>query len=98
MDHAVWQEEILAALAAHYEEGREAAGWLRAHRTRIGFRRARRSVGAVWTPLRNISLNSHFYGPATPRDDPYLLAILVHEAVHLRQGFLTALSITAARA
>lgn len=66
---------------------------MRAHRTRILFGRARRSVAALWTLLRNIRLNSRHYSYENTLQNPYLLSILVHEVCHLQQGFFTALSV-----
>ena len=93
MQHAAWQAEILQELSTLSEEGRQAAEWLRAGKTQIGFARAGRSVAAFWTPLRNIRLNSRLYSRSSTHGDAYLLSILIHEAVHLRQGLIGALSI-----
>lgn len=93
MEHAVWTENLLGAVAQVGEEGRAACDFLRAHGTKIGFRRARRNVGAFWTPFGNIRLNSEYYTYETPLDNLRIKTLIIHEARHLQQGILTALSV-----
>ncbi len=93
MQLADWTNALLENLAAAGEDGQQAAAYLRARGTKIGFRRVRRSVGAFWTMWGNIYLNSRRYEQTTPLSDPYLLSLLVHEVRHLQQGPLTALSV-----
>lgn len=88
-----WTNALLEMLSAAGEDGRQAALYLRARGTRIGFWRVRRSVGAFWTVFGRIYLNSQYYTQATSLTNPYLLSLLVHEACHLRQGALIALSV-----
>lgn len=88
-----WTNALLETLSAAGEEGRQAALYLRARGVRIGFWRARRSVGAFWTVFGRIYLNSQHYTQSTSLDNPYLLSLLVHEACHLRQGLFVALSV-----
>ncbi|MEZ0396776.1 MAG: hypothetical protein ABWK53_10165 [Anaerolineales bacterium] len=76
------------------ETGQTTAAFLRARRTRLGFRKLGPATGAIWTLCGNIYLNSRLYPPdQTPATHPWLLSLIVHEAVHLRQGWLTALSV-----
>lgn len=93
MPSADWTNALLEILSSTGEGGRQAALYLRTRRTRIGFRRARRSVGAFWTIFGHIYLNSRHYTQSTSLTDPYLLSLLVHETRHLQQGLLTALSV-----
>lgn len=87
-------EEIFFHLAKCGETGRQTADFLRARRTRLGFRKLGPATGAVWTLGGNIFLNARLYPPAqTPPDHPWVLSLIVHEAIHLRQGWLTALSV-----
>ncbi len=87
-------EAFLLHLESVNKTGRTTADFLRARRTRLGFRTLGPATGAIWTPGGNIYFNSRLYPPdQTPADHPWLLSLIVHEAVHLRQGWLTALSI-----
>lgn len=93
MEHQFWMESLLEAVASLGEEGRLAADFLRARRTKIGFRRARLNVGAFWTVSGNIHLNSQYYTYATPLDDLRVTTLIVHETRHLQHGIVTALSV-----
>ncbi len=62
-------------------------------RTKIGFKRARPNIGAFWTVFGNIRLNSHYYTYETPLDDLRIKTLIIHEARHLQQGMITALSV-----
>ena len=75
------------------EEGRLAVEFLRARQTKIGFRQVRPSVGAFWTVFGNIRLNSRYYTYETPFDDLRIKTLIIHEARHLQQGLVTALSV-----
>lgn len=87
-------EEFLLRLESVNETGRTTAAFLRARGARLGFRKLGPATGAVWTLCGNIYFNSRLYPPdRTPSDHPWLLSLAVHEAVHLRQGWLTALSV-----
>lgn len=93
MEHAVWRENLLEAVTQLGEEGRVAVEYVRAHRTRIGFRRARASIGAYWTVFGTIRLNSQYYTYQTSLDDLRIKTLIIHEARHLQQGIITALSV-----
>lgn len=93
MEHGVWTENLLEAVRLMGEEGRAAADFLRSRGTKIGFKRARPSVGAFWTVLGNIRLNSQYYTYETPFDDLRIKTLVIHEARHLQQGVVTALSV-----
>jgi hypothetical protein len=93
MEHQVWMENLLDAVAQMGEEGRAAADFVRARRIKIGFRQARPSIGAYWTALGNIRLNSQYYTYGTPLDDLRIKTLIIHEARHLQQGIATALSV-----
>ena len=88
-----WTMGLLSALDSCGEEGRVAADYLRLHKTRLGFRRVRSNVGAFWTPLGNINLNTIHFSPETPFSDPRLLTLIVHEVCHLQQGWVVSLSV-----
>ncbi len=93
MTRAAWSENLLLSLERFGEEGRVAASYLRAHRTYIGFWNVRKNVGAFWTPLKTIHLNTVHYSLQTNPADPLLLTLLIHEVKHLQQGLVTALSV-----
>ncbi len=93
MDHTAWQNRLLDDLTHTGTHGEAAVAYVHKHKTRIGFRRARLSVGAFWTPLGSIYLNARRYTYANSVADPYVLCLVLHEARHLQQGFFTALSV-----
>lgn len=93
MEHAVWLEKLYEAVAGLGEEGRETVDFLKTRGVKIGFQKACPSVGAFWTVFGNIRLNSHYYGYVSSLDDVRLRTLIVHEARHLQQGILTALSV-----
>ena len=93
MEHNVWEENLLEAVISLGEEGRSAVDFLRARHTKIGFRQARPNVGAFWTVFGNIRLNSQYYTYETPLDNLRIKTLIIHEARHLQQGILTALSV-----
>jgi hypothetical protein len=93
MDHTVWITSLLDAVAQVGDEGRSACDFIRVRKTKIGFKQVRPSVGAFWTVFGNIRLNSHYYNYDTPLDDLRIKTLIIHEARHLQQGIITALSV-----
>lgn len=93
MEHKLWKENLLEAVMEIGEEGRSAVDFIRIHKTKIGFKRVRPSVGAFWTVFGNINLNSRYYTYETPFDELRIKTLIIHEARHLQQGLLTALSV-----
>lgn len=93
MEHQVWKENLLDAVTQIGEEGRTAVEFLRARGTRIGFKKVRPNVGAFWTVFGNIHLNSRYYTYETPFDELRIKTLIIHEARHLQQGLMTALSV-----
>lgn len=93
MEHQIWKENLFDAVLQLGEEGRQAVEFLRTRQTKIGFRQVRPSIGAFWTPFRNIRLNARYYSYETPLDDLRIKTLIIHEARHLQQGLLTALSV-----
>lgn len=67
--------------------GRAAAGYLRAHATRLGYFPQTRS-GAGWTLANNLTLP-----PGADLDDLRIRAVMIHEVLHLQQPLPTRLSI-----
>ena len=93
MEHTIWMENLLEAVAQLGEEGRAAVEFLQVHKTKIGFKQVRPNVGAFWTVFGNIRLNSLYYTYETPFDDLRVKTLIIHEARHLQQGIMTALSV-----
>lgn len=93
MEHQLWMENFFEAVSQMGAEGRAAVEYVRIHKTKIGFKRVRSSVGAYWTVFGNIRLNSRYYTYETPFDDLRIKTLLIHEARHLQQGLMTALSV-----
>ena len=93
MEHQVWKENLFEAVTQLGEEGRVAVEFLRTRQTKIGFRQVRANIGAFWTPFGNIRLNSRYYTYETPFDDLRIKTLIIHEARHLQQGLITALSV-----
>lgn len=93
MEHTIWMENLLEAVAQLGDEGRAAVEFLHTHKTKIGFKRVRPNVGAFWTVFGNIRLNSLYYTYETPFDDLRVKTLIIHEARHLQQGMMTALSV-----
>jgi hypothetical protein len=93
MEHNLWKENLLDAVVEIGDEGRAAVEFIRRRRTKIGFKQVRPSVGAFWTPLGNINLNSRYYNYETPFDELRIKTLVIHEARHLQQGLITALSV-----
>jgi len=93
MEHVVWKAKLLEALTRLDEPGRDAAEFLRARKTFIGFWKVRKNVGAFWTILGTIHFNSIYYSRNTELTDVGLLTLLIHEVKHLQQGIFLALSV-----
>ena len=93
MEHDAWKEKLLEAVSSLGEEGCAAVELLKARRVKIGFMKVRPNVGAFWTVLGNIRLNSCYYSYETSLDDLRLRTLIIHETRHLQQGLVTALSV-----
>jgi len=93
MQYAVWKKSLLQALTNLGKPGREAAEFMRVHKTYVGFWKVRKNVGAFWTVLRTIHFNSVYYSRNTDVNDVGMLTLLIHEVKHLQQGIFLALSV-----
>jgi hypothetical protein len=93
MEHTVWKEKLFEAVADLGEEGRAAVRFLHERGAKVNFKNVRPNIGAFWTVFGNIRLNSHYYNYETPLDDLRLKTLIIHEARHLQQGMVTALSV-----
>lgn len=93
MQYSEWLDQYLERVAASCDEGTAAVNYLRARGTRIGIKRARKSVGGFWTLSGRIFLNSVHHTYEASLDNPRAWTLLIHEARHLQQGVFTALSV-----
>jgi len=93
VQYSDWLTQYLEQVANSCEEGRATVNYLRARGIKVGIKRARASVGGFWTPARNIYLNSVRHTFESSLTNPRAWTLLIHEARHLQQGFLTALSV-----
>jgi hypothetical protein len=93
MEHQLWKENLFDAVTQLGEEGQVAVEFLQKRGTKIGFKQVRPSIGAFWTVFGNIRLNSRYYTYETPLDDLRIKTLIIHEARHLQQGLITALSV-----
>ncbi|MEW6406543.1 MAG: hypothetical protein AB1649_32565 [Chloroflexota bacterium] len=93
MQYSDWLTQYLERVANSCEEGYATVKYLRARGTKIGIKRARKSVGGFWTPTGSIFLNSIHHSYEGSLDNPRAWTLLIHEARHLQQGLLTALSV-----
>ena len=93
MEHSVWVNRLLEQVSEMGDEGQAAVQYILKHKTQIGFKRVRPNVGAFWTIFGNIRLNSIYYSYDSPMDNLRMKTLIIHEARHLQQGILTALSV-----
>jgi hypothetical protein len=93
MEHSLWMQNLLDSVIQLGEEGQVTADFIRSRKTKIGFKKVRPNVGAFWTVFGNIRLNTLYYSYETPLDDLRIKTLIIHEARHLQQGLLTALSV-----
>jgi hypothetical protein len=93
MDHVTWVDDVLHKLAGAGPEGEKAVAFIQARRVKIGFRRQGEATGAMWWLDGNLYLNPAAYSDTTDPDDAYMLSLIAHEAMHLQQGLVTALSV-----
>jgi hypothetical protein len=93
MEHSAWLNLLFENLEKYGDDGRATVAYLRGHRTKIAFKRAKSSTGAWWTIARNINLNSRYYSYEESLNDTRVFTLIIHEVRHLQQGFFTALSV-----
>jgi len=94
MNDTEWLEKYLEKVEQSSAEGKEAVEFVRQHKTKIGIKRARKSVGAFWTLNRRFYLNAkHYTKESTLADNPRAITIFVHEVKHLQQGAIKAISV-----
>ena len=89
---SAWANQVLEHLDAAGQEGAAAVSFIKNRNVKIGFRK-QKSTGAMWSLNGNIYLNANNYSLATPSTNAFMLSLVAHEALHLQQGLLTALSV-----
>jgi hypothetical protein len=92
MDASSWSASMLDHLAHSGDDGVSAVNFIKSRNIRIGFSK-QNATGAKWSLDGNIYLNSNSYSLATAPTDAYMLSLIAHEALHLKQRFITALSV-----
>jgi hypothetical protein len=92
LDTTAWTESVLDHLSGVDQDGASAVSFIRTNRVKLGFRK-QNATGAMWSLDGNIYLNSNSFSPATPPTDAFMLNLVAHEALHLKQGLITALSV-----
>ena len=87
-----WTDQVLDHLNTAGQEGAAAASFIKNRKIKIGFRK-QKSTGAMWFLNGNIYLNANNYSLSTPPTQAFMLSLVAHEALHLKQGIVTALSV-----
>jgi hypothetical protein len=91
-DVSAWTSLVLDRLNTAGQEGAAAVSFIKNRNVRLGFRK-QKSTGAMWSINGNIYLNANSYSLSTPPTNAFMLSLVAHEALHLKQGFVTALSV-----
>jgi hypothetical protein len=92
LDERVWVNLVLDNLVASSQEGASAVDFIRNRNVKISFRK-QNATGAMWSLNGNIYLNSNSFSLFTSSSDAFMLSLVAHEALHLKQGMITALSV-----
>ena len=92
MEKTAWAHQVLESLKATGSEGVAAVSFIESRRIIIGFSK-QKVTGAKWSLDGNIYLNSNSFSLSTPPNHPFMLNLIAHEALHLKQGIATALSV-----
>jgi hypothetical protein len=87
-----WTDLVLDHLNTAGQEGAAAVSFIKNRKITIGFRK-QKSTGAMWSLNGNIYLNANNYSLSTPPTHAFMLSLVAHEALHLKQGIVTALSV-----
>jgi hypothetical protein len=92
LDASAWSASMLTQLASAGEDGVNAVNFIKSRNIKIGFSK-QNATGAKWSLDGNIYLNANSYSLSTPPTDAFMLNLVAHEALHLRQRMITALSV-----
>jgi hypothetical protein len=88
-EHLLWLDRLLGELAGTGDEGAATVQYLHAHRIHLGLHN--QPTAARWKLGRAIELHPRY--ALGPPNAPYAMSLVIHEARHVKQGFLTALSV-----
>jgi hypothetical protein len=90
----LWLKQSMKALADSGPTGKASAKQIEERGTRLGFTQ-QKGTGAAWFDWRKLRyglfVNADYED--RPSDDPQLYSLIAHEAKHLEQGLLEALSV-----
>jgi hypothetical protein len=92
LDVSAWSNLVLGRLNTAGQEGEAAVSFIKSRNIKIGFRK-QKSTGAMWSLNGNIYLNANNYSLSTLPTNAFMLSLVAHEALHLKQGIETALSV-----
>jgi hypothetical protein len=92
VDASAWSTSMLDHLASAGQDGVSAVNFIKSRNIKIGFSK-QNATGAKWSLDGNIYLNANSYSLATPPTDAFMLNLVAHEALHLKQKLITALSV-----
>lgn len=99
-DPQAWRQQLLANMRRAGPLGQQAADYIERERVVLGFRP--QDTGALYLPWwwpgkgfprRRIYLDADVFSLETPPDNPAAICLTIHEAVHLQQGLVRALSV-----
>ena len=93
MEESPWLEQYFEKVASSSREGMDAVAYVREHKTRIGFKKARKNVSAFVTIFRNFYLNSIHFTSESVLKSPRAWVLFIHETLHLKQGLIITMSI-----
>ena len=89
---SAWTNLVLDHLGTASQEGTAAVSFIKNRNIKIGFRK-QKSTGAMWFVNGYIYLNTNTYSLSTPPTNAFMLSLVAHEALHLKQGIVIALSV-----
>jgi len=89
---SLYQESVLKELLKLGPIGLATEKFMRQRKVGLKFRNQKNS-GASWTLAGNIHLNANHFSLDSKPENPGMLSLVVHEAHHLKQGLLIALSV-----
>jgi len=87
-----WVDAVKTKLEQSGAEGAQAVDYIKKRGIKIGFREQSSSTAAMWHIDGNIYLNPKYYN-VDDSNDPYMISLIAHEAWHLHQGPIVALSV-----
>jgi len=93
MTQTEWLEKYFEKVALSSPEGRGAVEYVRARKTHVGIKKARKNVAAFVSIFRRFYLNSVHFTEESSLENPRAWVLFIHETLHLKQGIITTMSI-----